>query len=183
MKAKAGITAIAATLVLTPSGVAFAHNGNNDHKNNRNQQAQSWDRHGDKNKDHNRHKDRNDGNRLTCEERQNRATEQFNAYKDKAQQRYNGLSLYLGNQQSFVTTNNLSIEKYDELNNKAVEAQTNSANALASAQAPTIDCDKSERKDGETVYRSIRDMHKSIEKFEDRVQDLSKIITDKVVIS
>lgn len=188
IRTKAGIAAIAGALVLTPSGVAFAHGNNNDNRgnqarfanNNRNDHRDKKDNRRD---DNHRQNGQNNPNRLSCEERQNRATQQFNDFKTRTQQRVNGLNLYLANQQSFVTTNNLSIEKYDELNAKATEAQTNANNALTNAQAPTIDCNKSEKKDGEVIYRSIREMHKSTDKFEDRVQNLSHVIADKIVVS
>lgn len=188
IKTKAGITAIAATLVLTPSGVAFAHgNGGNDNRGNQarfaNNNGNNHDKKDNRRNDDKKRNGQNNPNQPSCEERQNRATQQFNDFKTRTQQRVNGLNLYLANQQSFVTTNNLSIEKYDELNAKATEAQTNANNALTNAQAPTIDCNKSEKKDGEVIYRSIREMHKSTDKFEGRVQTLSHVIADKIVVS
>ena len=190
IKSKTGALLIAGTLVLTPSGVAFAHGGYNDnrrsedrnkHQNRSAQAEQNRDKKHDKNKDDKRKN--HDHEAATCEQRQAAANQKVADYKNKAQQRFNGLSLFLANQQTFVTTNNISIENYAELNQKAEDAKTSASNALAATQAPTIDCNQSEKKDGETIFKSINELHKSMKNYESSVQRLSTTIADKIAVS
>ncbi len=185
IKSKTAVIFAAGTLVLTPTGVALAHGGDDNGRrgdgNNRSRSAQfNQDKNHRKDDDNKHH---NQPNTTTCEQRQANATQKVNDYKNRAQQHFNGLGLYLTNQQTFVNTNNLNVENYGALNQKAEEAKTAANNALTNTQPPTIDCNQSEKKDNETIFRSINDLRKSMRNFESSVQKLSETVIDKIAVS
>lgn len=189
IKSKAGMAAIAGALILAPSGVALAHGNDGGNNNNRASHSQSGDRNhrgnDDKRKNDDRHKKDKDNNNqsATCEERQANANQKVADYTTRAQQRYNGLSLYLSNQQAFVESNNLAIENYAELSQDANDAKTKTADAFGAVQAPAIDCSQPEKKDGEVIGNSIHELRKALKRFESSTQKLSETIADKIVVS
>lgn len=188
IKSKLGTALVAGTLVLTPSGVALAH-GNDDNNRrgdgDRNHSRSTGFNHNDKR--HHKDKDnnwwKNRDNQASCEERQANANQKVTDYKNRVQTRLNGLSAFLTNQQTFVSTNNLTIEGYDTANQKAEEAKTSAFNALANTQAPTIDCNTSEQKDNEAIFRSINELRKATKHYESSVQKVSAIVIDKITVS
>jgi hypothetical protein len=176
-KNKIAAGAVGAVLVASP-GVALAHGGSHHQRSSdshRNWSDNNWKRH------HHNHDDNNWDK--TCEERQARADQRVANYKAKAQERYNGLSTYLFNQQTFVTDNNLTIENYDKYNEKAMNKQTKAQEALDNTSAPTIDCGQWQGKDKWQIRHAKNELKEAIEKFENSVQKLSYVIADNVVVS
>lgn len=176
-KKKIAIGTAGAILVASP-GAALAH-GNHSDGGNRDSQRNNWS----DNNNWNRHNHDDDNWQRTCEERQERADQKIADYKAKAQERYDGLSAYLLNQQTFVSDNNLVIEKYDRYNEKAMNKQLKAQEALDNTNAPTIDCDQWTGKDKWQIRHAKHELREAIEKFENSVQKLSYIIADSVVVS
>lgn len=170
-KKKIAAGAVGAVLVASP-GVALAHGGHHSS----NDSYRNWS-------DNNWYNHDNDNWDQTCEERQATADQKIANYKAKAQERYNGLSAYLFNQQAFVADNNLTIENYDKYNEKAINKQIKAQEALDNISAPTIDCDQWEGKDKWQIRHAKQELREAIEKFENSVQKLSYVIADNVVVS
>lgn len=175
IKKKAALGAVGATLVLTPGGIALAH-GNNHQDESHRSQSQSRHAHFDNDK----HKS---AKQKSCEERQAKVDQKITEFKDRAQKRYNGISAYLGDQQGLVKTNNLDIDKYDKLNDKAVKIQARASEALQDLQSPTINCNRSAKNDWKKVFSAEQEVRDSINKFESTVQKLSNTILDQISLS
>ncbi len=174
-KRKLAVGAVGTVLLASP-GVALAHGSHGDRDNG--SSRHNWSDNNWWNK-HNNHDEWDQ----TCEERQEAANQAVENYKAKAQERYNGLSAYLFNQQTFVSDNNLTVEKYDRYNEKAMKAQTRAQEVLDETQAPTINCNRGERHDKRQIREAKEDLKEAIERFENSVQRVSFVIGESVAIS
>lgn len=164
IKTKLAAGTVTAALVVAPGGVALAHNrdnGNNDRQRNFNQadnndrgrnDRNNWNGWDDKKK-------RKPEQQLSCDERQAKVTQIVTDYKNKSQERFNGLSLYLASQQSFVSSNNITLPKYDSLNQRATDAQNKTTNTLAATVVPELNCDEQEQKnDAGVIFQAIEEL-------------------------
>lgn len=182
VKTKAGIAAMSGALLVAPGGIALAHGSHSDDGRYRNYSYSSYSKY-HRHSSHRHHSSNNDTEK-TCDERQAAANQKVFDYKAKAQAKFDGLSAYLSNQEAFVENNdNINIDKYEELKQKAEDAKTKANDALNNVSAPNIDCDKSERNDKRAVYAEVYKLHKSLERFENKVQKLSVQIANNVSIN
>lgn len=114
-----------------------------------------------------------DTDKLTCEERQAKVDQKVADYKTAAQAKLDSLSAYLANQQAYVEQNGIEVENYDSMVQKATEAQTNLTEEINTLEAPTVDCDKSQKYDRKLLKRALSDMREAKSAFTHAVVKLS----------
>lgn len=172
IKRKVAVAATGATLIAMPGGIALAH-GNYQHRDNQ--------RHDGYHRSHNNDNDnRRSDRRANCDERQARADQAVANFKSRTQQHFDGLNIYLTNQQTFVADNNVNVDNYDRLNAKVTYKQAKTAQALENIESPTIDCDRSARHDRYQVFKAEHELRQAIKKYEAAVNHLSIAIADDV---
>lgn len=158
------VTAFAGALTLITPAAAFANTNGNYESSwwDRFSWSWSWRHHHNKN---------------TCEKWQTKLNNQAEESKQEAQANLAEYNDLYTSAQTHVTTHNLTVENYEELNTNTTEAQTAATEATDAIEAPEIDCDqnnwKQQKADArEELNNKIKAADETLTSYDEALQPL-----------
>lgn len=159
-----------AAFVLVASPLAFAHgtSGDRGDRGNRGdrgsysrQASASQQQKRDKQKQRHNHNNwwnkQREQRKKTCTEQQTAINQRAERDTNKDSKKLNGLNIMLSGVQTYASSEGVTIENYEELNNKAVASQQSATDATAAVVAPQLNCDDTSDETMKANKAAIRD--------------------------
>lgn len=166
-------------MLSTPLGV-FAHNGGDDHHDNKPQHQQSQQNRGWFSRWHHKDKDEHEHNdqdaQKTCQERQDQLNQKVANFKAAAQRDVTFQSSFYGFLQTFVTDQNITVSNYDALKADVEAKQAAATQAVDAVTAPDLNCDEQSPDLDAQANDSMKQARQALRDYRQALRNLTKAI-------